>query len=267
MQILIGKMKINIAGGTGIMGKVHKSFFERNGHEVILSGRSTSPGLEDAAKMSDLTIVSVPIPATEEIIRRVGPYANSLMDFTGLKVFPVEAMLRYSREGCEVAGLHPLYGEVNSLEGRTIVYCPTEKSGKICLDIVDIFQKSGVEIKEMTPEKHDLYMGISQNARLILFESFALLMERHGINYEELYSVSPPPTRILLDLIARQANSSNDELYNSMREYNPSTPEVIGELIEIIGMSNGERIPQKVRDLFGEGLKEAQDRAKRLIDG
>lgn len=261
-------MKINIAGGTGIMGKVHRLLFENYGHEVIFSGRLTSPNLEEAAQISDLTIVSVPIPVTEEVIRRVAPYSKAIMDFTGLKVFPVEAMLKYSKESCEVGGLHPLYGDVKSLEGRTVVYCPTDRAEKKCNTIIEAFEKSGVKIKRMEPHAHDLLVGgISQNARSIIFEAFALLMERNNLSAGELYEISPPPTRILLDLMARQADSRNDELYQAMRDYNPSTSQITQYLSDALGSTSRKDVPQRIRNLFGEGLlREAQSRAKTLID-
>ena len=266
--ILIGKMKINIAGGTGVMGKVHRDLFEKAGHEVILSGRSTSPGLEEAAQDSDLTIVSVPIHATKQLIKTIAPYSSALMDLTGLKVFPIKAMLKYSRESCEVGGLHPLYGDVASLEGQTIVYCPTERSGEKCRTVLDAFQKSGLKIKTMNPKAHDLYVGgIAQNARVIALQAFALLMEGNGLSAKELYEISPPPTKILLDLIARQADEKNDELYQDMRDYNHSTPKVIQYLGETLGSSEGADIPQRIRNLFGDSLlREAQARAKTLVD-
>ena len=250
------------------MGKVHRPLFENNGHEVILSGRSTSPNLEEAAQTSDLTIVSVPIPATEEVIKRVAPHAKALMDFTGLKGFPIEAMLKYSQNDCEVGGLHPLYGNVNSLEGRTVVYCPTDRSGEKCNLIIDAFQKSGLKIKRMSPKDHDLFVGgISQNARSIILEAFALLIEKTGLSAQELYDISPPPTRILLDLIARQADSKNDELYQAMKDYNPSTPKITKHLTDALGSTNGNDVPQRIRNLFGEDLlKKAQSRAKGLIE-
>ncbi len=261
-------MKINIAGGTGIMGKVHKPMFESRGHEVIISGRSTSPNLEEAARISDLTIVSVPVPATEEIIKRVAPYANALMDFTGLKIFPIKAMLQYSGKDCEVGGLHPLYGKVESLEGRTVVYCPTSRSREKCDKVIDAFQKSGLKIKRMDPLAHDLHVGgISQNARSIIFEAFALLMERSGISAVELYEISPPPTKILLDLIARQVDEKNDELYQDMRDYNPSTSQITQYLAEALDETSKKDVPKRIRNLFGEDLlKEAQLSAKALID-
>jgi len=261
-------MKINIAGGNGIMGKVHKPLFESRGHTVILSGRSSSPNLKEAAKISDLTIVSVPIPRTEEVIKIVAPYSNALMDFTGLKSFPIEAMLKYSNDPCEVGGLHPLYGDVNSLEGRTIVYCPTNRSGNICEEIVDTYQEAGLKIKTMDPKDHDLLVGgISQNARYIIFEAFALLMDDNNISAEELYGISPPPTKILLDLMARQVDERNDELYQAMKDYNPSTTQITQYLINTLSSTSKRDVPQRIRNLFGEELlREAQGRANELIE-
>ena len=265
MQTLIGKMKINIAGGSGIMGKVHKPIFESAGYEVIISGRTSSPSLEEAAKISDLTIVSVPIPATEEIIKRVAPYCSALMDFTGLKVFPIKAMMEYSNENCEVGGLHPLYGE---RLGRTVVYCPTNRSGDRCNMVIDAFEKSGVKIKKMDAQSHDLFVGgIAQNARLILFEAFAGLLERYNLSAEDLYEISPPPTKILLDLLSRQVDERYDSLYKDMRDYNPSTKEITQYLANVLNSPRPENTPKKIRALFGESLlKEAQNKARLLID-
>jgi len=250
------------------MGKVHKPVFESAGHKVIISGRLTIPFLEEAAQRSDLTIVTVPIPVTEAIIKRVAPYCGALMDFTGLKMDPIEAMLKYSNKNCEVGGLHPLYGDLLSLKGRTVVYCPTNRSGNKCNAIIDSFKKSGVNIKRMDPQSHDLLVGgIAQNARLILFEAFAGLMKKYDLSAGELYEISPPPTRILLDLIARQADEKNDSLYRDMRRYNPSTKEITKYLANALNPYGTENIPKKIRSLFGESfLKESQDRARALID-
>jgi len=261
-------MRINIAGGTGLMGKIHKPLFESQGHEVIISGRDSTPGLEEAARTSDLTIVSVPIIATEETIKRVAPGAKALMDFTSLKSFPIEAMLKYSTENCEVGGLHPLYGEVKSLEGRTVVYCETERSGGKCREVVNALNNSGLKIKKMTPKDHDfIVQGITQNARTILLESFAALMQETGLNAREVYDISPPPTKVLIDLIARQVDPKNDMMYQVMRDYNPSTSKIVKNISESFSQASSKYSPEKIRDFFGkEFLEEAQERAKRLID-
>jgi hypothetical protein len=268
-------MRINIAGGTGLMGKIHKPIFEKSGHEVILSGRNTTPGLEEAARISDLTIVSVPINSTEEIIKRVAPGAKALMDFTSLKEFPVKAMLKYSTENCEVGGLHPLYGEVKSLEGRTVVYCETERSGWRCREVVESLKQAGLKIREMAPEYHDsLVQGTLQNGRTALLEAFAFSLEESGLSIGEIYELSPPPTKILIDLIARQFDERNDEIYQAMRDKNSQTNTTINYLIEALKettkkYSPGEErhySPKQIRDWFGKDfLREAQERARRLI--
>ncbi len=82
-----------------------------------------------------------------------------------------------------------------------------------------------------------------------------------------IYEISPPPTRILLDLIARQTDSKNDELYRAMRAYNPSTAQITSSPVEALGEVNKEDVPQRVRNLFEVGLlKAAQLSAKKLIE-
>jgi prephenate dehydrogenase len=268
MQTLIGKMKINIAGGSGIMGRIHRPVFESAGHEVIISGRTSSPSLEEAAQISDLTIVTVPIPVTEKIIKRVAPYCSAIMDFTTWKSFPIKAMLEYSKGNCEVGGLHPLYGDVLSIKGRTVVYCPTDRSGYKCKEIIASFEKYGLKIKKMEPRSHDSeVVGITQKARIELLEAFAILIEQHGLSVKELYEVSPPPTKILLDLIARQADEKNDELYRDIMGYDPSTEGITRGLIDALNTPLTRDTPSRIRALFGENfLKEAQESAKALIE-
>lgn len=86
------------------MGQVHKPLFEKEGHTVIISGRNSTPDIETAAEQADLTIISVPIPVTSEIIKKIASKCKAIMDFTSLKTFPISDMLKYSRQDCEVGG-------------------------------------------------------------------------------------------------------------------------------------------------------------------
>ncbi|MBI2046907.1 prephenate dehydrogenase/arogenate dehydrogenase family protein [Candidatus Pacearchaeota archaeon] len=261
-------MKINIAGGRGLVGRIHQPIFENAGHEVIISGRKTSPNLEEAAKICDLTIVSVPINAARESIKIVAPYCTAIMDFTTTKILPVNAMLKYTSKDCEVGGLHPLYGDVSSIKGRTIIYCPTKRSGKKCEEIVKNLEQAGAKIKQMSPEQNDLLVaGFLQNARTRFLEAYGLLLKRTGLTIQELYEISPPPTRILLDLIARQVNEKNDKLYNDMRKFNPKDYEIKKQLENCIKevLQNPVYNPRQIRELFGNELEKAQKRIKDLI--
>jgi prephenate dehydrogenase len=256
---------INIAGGTGEMGKTHKPIFESANHEVIISGRHTKISLEEAAKISDLTIISVPIPYTEDMIKRLAPYCNAIMDFTSLKTFPLRAMLRHSHSDCEVGGLHPLYGEVSSIENRTVVYCKTDRSGIRCENIVNTLKNAGAKIKLMDPKDHDRKAAYEQNARLFLIEAYTRLLIESGMKIEEAFELAPPPTKDLLYLSSRQFNQKNDEMYHAMQEYNPFNDEVKNKLLEIF-RNPDPKTPQRIRDFFGEQLSYAQERAKRIVE-
>jgi prephenate dehydrogenase len=195
------------------------------------------------------------------------------MDFTSLKYFPVRAMLRYSLEDAEVGGLHPLYGDINFLEGKSVVYCETERSRERCKEIVDVFERNKINVIKMNPSEHDLIVnGINQNSRIMLFETFGLLAHRYGFSMRELYNLSPPPTKALIDLLSRQVDSSNDSLYSMMLSYNDRTHEIKSGLIEGLDLprvnEEGESIPKRIRKSFGEDgfLKECQERAKKIIE-
>jgi hypothetical protein len=137
------------------------------------------------------------------------------------------------------------------------------------LGVIKALEFAGAKIKTMSPEKHDLIVGgIAQNARILLLEAFGSLMEGYGISARDLYDVSPPPTRILLDLIARQVDSNNDELYKAMKDYNPFTAEIEVILSDHLNYCEDEgKISQKIRKCYGNKfLAECQARAKELIE-
>jgi chorismate mutase/prephenate dehydrogenase len=245
-------MIINIAGGNGPMGKTHKPIFEAAGHSVIISGRKTTPNLEIATSVADLTIVTVPLPITAEIIMRVAPLAEAIMDFSGVKIHPVNTMLKYSSEKCEVGGLHPLYGLRSSINGESVVYCPTTRSGKKCAQIISAFEKAGAKIVKMTPEEHDQKMDLVQNQRTIMLRKYITEMEESGYSIQEIYAVAPPPTRILLDLLARQVDEANGSMYEEMIEHNHFTSKKgLDKLMTSI----------QIREYYGRELEPAQKRA------
>ncbi len=260
-------LKINIVGGTGIMGKIHSRVLREQGHEVTLTGRNSTPSPIEAAKVSDITIISVPLAVTEETIKKVAPFCKAITDFSSVKLKPLEWMKKYSPEDCEIVGLHPLYGETESIKEKTMVVCKTERTRSICNELIASFSKAGAEMFELTPEKHDLVVnGLAQNSRTILLETFGELLQKHNVNINELYHLSPPPTRILLDLLARQVNPPNDEMYSSMKKLNPFQDSIKAELREALENKTEISSPEKIREFFGDELKNAQERAKKIVN-
>ena len=70
------KIRIGIVGGTGGIGRRFAGFFQDAGFPVRTAGRASAPDLPAMARESDILIVSVPIDATPDMIRRVGPHVR-----------------------------------------------------------------------------------------------------------------------------------------------------------------------------------------------
>lgn len=225
-------MKINIVGGSGAMGRVHKPLFEEYGFEVIITGRDSSISIEEGCRISDVTIISVPIENFKEVASKVVGNSKAIMDFTGLKEMPVNYLIENASEDVELCGLHPLYGEVSSVRDEIMVVCKTPRTGRNCEEVLTCFRDSGIILKEMSSLDHDRIVGgITQNARVKLLEVYSELLKRRGILISELKEVSPPPTRAILDMIEKQ--EGNKELYRQMRDNNKFSIGIEDDLREV----------------------------------
>jgi prephenate dehydrogenase len=105
------KMKPGIIGGTPGMGRWMAVLLRAQGFAVSVAGRETKTTAVDLAGRCDVVVVAVPIAATADVIREVGPMLKRgrlLMDLTSLKTEPVALMLAHS--AADVVGCHPLFG-------------------------------------------------------------------------------------------------------------------------------------------------------------
>ena len=66
--------KVLIVGGYGEMGRYFEKWFAGAGYEVRLMGRNDWQEAGALCKGIDLAIVTVPIAATDDIIRRIAPH-------------------------------------------------------------------------------------------------------------------------------------------------------------------------------------------------
>ena len=139
-------------GGHGRMGALVARMFGDLGHQVIVADVDTELSAGDAAAVADVVVVSVPIDATEDVIRAVGPRVRDdalLMDVTSIKEAPVAAMLASTR--ASVVGTHPMFGpNVHSLQGQRVVVCRAR--GDEWADwVVRMLQARGLSVQETTP--------------------------------------------------------------------------------------------------------------------
>jgi prephenate dehydrogenase len=216
------KFPIGIIGGTGGMGKWFASFFQRVGYPVEVSGRRIGPDAGQMAEHCPVVMVSVPMEATDQVIRTVGPLMKSdslLVDLTSLKVAPVRAMLESSIS--EVIGLHPLFGpRVASLHGQNIAVCPAR--GERWLSWLKvIMERNGAILVETTPEEHDKMMALVQALNHFNTLMLGLTLAGQGVSLEELQRFSTPLFRDRLDHLNRII--SHPELYAGLIAGNPRT--------------------------------------------
>jgi prephenate dehydrogenase len=225
-------LTIGIIGGTGLMGRWFEKFFVRLGYRVLIASRKTKLTLEECAKNSDIVIVSVPINATIDVIKKVAPLVKKeglLMDFTSLKSEPLKAMLENSK--CSVLGLHPVFGPgVQNLKNQTIVLCPG-RGKEWQKRIQDILLKEGAKLKITSAIKHDKMMSVIQG--VIHFSSITIshVLKELEIDINESQDFSSPIYKLRMDMVGRILNQ-NPNLYADIEIENPQTAKALKAYLE-----------------------------------
>jgi len=203
------------------MGSFFRRVWERAGHEVLISGRTTTCTSLDLARKSDVIMVSVPIRATAQVIEEIALVLTDnqvLCDLTSLKMKPVEAMLASK---AEVLGLHPMFGPgVRSLQGQTILACPV-RCRKETKDIFfTIFMNQGARVVSISPEEHDCLMAVIQGLTHFSTLCMAETMQRLHTDIDRALECTSPIYRIEIGLIGRLLDQDPD-LYGDMLSLNP----------------------------------------------
>jgi len=220
------KNPIGIIGGTGGIGKWFVHFFQKEGLEVVVTGRKTGPDFPTLVRHCPAIVVSVPIKATIEVIKEVGPLMpekSLLMDLTSLKEAPVKAMLRSSCS--EVIGLHPLFGpETKALTGHNIVICPA-RTQKWLPWVKGVFQKNQARLIETTPKRHDEWMALVQGLNHLNTITMGLALKKSGFDLKELYPVSTPAFIAKMDIL-KKIFGPNSRLYSEIITENPHIDQV-----------------------------------------
>jgi chorismate mutase/prephenate dehydrogenase len=267
---------VAILGGKGGMGQCMSNLFADLGHAVMIADLDTALTPSQAASVADVVVVSVPIDATVEVIRQIGPQVRSdalLMDVTSVKAAPMEAMLASSK--ASVIGTHPLFGPgVHSLQGQRMVLTPGR--GNDWLDwLKRMLHARGISVIESTPHAHDQAMSIVQVLVHFATEVMGQTLTRLSVPIEQTLAFTSPIYLMELLMTARHFGQSPD-LYASIQMSNPDTPKVTDafvtsarELMEKI--TSGDREAHrdmfaKVRDMFGKFTDQAMEQSSFLID-
>ncbi len=195
---------ITIIGGHGRMGKFFTNQLLGVGHQVNAMGNSDWQNADAFLAEADLVLISVPIEATVDIIKRAAKYLNpdaALADITSIKAKPVEAMLKYHPG--PVMGLHPMFGpNVESFAGQKIVIC-SGRNDKAFQWLLELMQTHSGDLIYCTPEEHDRMMVMIQATRHFCRLSQGVFLAEEEINIDRSLSMSTPGYRDEIDIVKR----------------------------------------------------------------
>ncbi len=170
-------MKVAIIGGSGKMGRWFADFLQKDGKDVVISGRNEQKllrarqelGVEvasvvEAVKSADVILLSVSIDSFEEVVAQISPFIQSsqtVIDITSTKVLPVETMHRYIKSG-SVLGVHPMFGPgARGITNQNFVLTPTnEKEQALAQKVREYLEARKARVTLMTPQEHDEVMTI-----------------------------------------------------------------------------------------------------------
>lgn len=232
------------------MGRLFKPIFERNGHQVLISGRTTSVTPKEAASDCDLVIISVPIRDTLAVIRDIGPCMGSgqvLADFTSIKEQPVRAMLETK---AQVLGMHPMFGPgLTTIKGQTIVLTPARIDPSRLEEISCIFEAEGSVVTRTTPEQHDRMMAVVQGLTHFVSLVIAETMRQSDLDPQVADTFTSPVYRMEMGIVGRLL-SQEPSLYADIMLENRHVPRVLEE-----GLSAWTRIRNTVLSSDRQGFE------------
>ncbi len=267
---------VAVIGGRGAMGRCMAELFGDLGHAVMVADESTSLSPEEAAAVADVVIVSVPIDATVEVVRRLGPRVRPdalLMDVTSVKAAPMNAMLESSRGS--VAGTHPLFApSVHSLQGQRVVLC-RGRGDDWFRWLQTMLHARGLVLMEATPDAHDQAMAIVQVLTHFSTEVMGQTLAKLRIDLADTLRFTSPVYLMELIMTVRHFAQSPD-LYASIQMSNPATREVTEafataarELQQVVAQERRDEFRalfSEIRDFFGPFTTQALEQSSFLID-
>lgn len=259
---------IGIIGGNGKMGQAFAKHFRKQGHTVLISGRTTELTHQDLARQVDIVIISVPIANTVEIIETIAPCLRPdtvLADFTSIKAVPLQAML--AAHAGPVIGLHPVFGPDNLVAGQTVVVC-SGRGNEAEQAVRKLF--ADFRIIEMDADTHDKAMALVQGLQHFLETAFAATIAKMNIPLETLLAVSSPVYRIQMDLIGRIIGQ-DERLYDAIVHGTKPSGEAIklfletAQAIEQTGSPGFLQAFRTGRRFFGEFCGKAKEESDEII--
>ncbi len=251
------KRKILIIGGLGKMGTLFSDYFRAQGSNVLILDKE-----EDLDLPTDVDFVIIATPMTE-----VGHYLKKLTALqTKATIFDISSLKspfhaefqRASQSGLKVISLHPMFGpNLGSLRGKLMILCPGA-SQVATDDVLELFNASGLEFKEVSFARHDKLMagvlGLSHVINLIFAETLLKL----GLNDTEIDALKESSTFKKQAALAKSVAHESAELYFDIQVQNPSSETMLTHLVQTTSNFRDVIISKK-RDQFRDLMNAARN--------
>lgn len=269
---------IAIIGGEGGMGRSMARLFGDLGHAVMSADLHTDLRPAEAAASADVVVISVPIRATEEVIRTVAPHVRAdalLMDVTSLKQAPLQAMMA-ATDRTSVLGSHPMFGPgVHSFTGQRVVLCKG-RGDRWYEWAKETFEARGLMVHEADAAEHDRMMAVVQVLNHFETQVMGLALARLGVTLDQTAAYTSPAYLLESYVVARHFGQSAG-LYGPIEMLNPRTEEVtkafeaaaaeLGGIVRGGDQARFDSVFEEVRAFFGPDFtEEAQEQSRFLID-
>lgn len=227
-------MHATIIGKEGGMGQWMTKHLKSLGYTVtgFDERRGDNPSILGEA---DFIIVSVPISATAETIRKTVKHMKPearLMEIASLKTGIYEAMMEAAESGVDVLCVHPMWGPATeTLGGKAVAVIPIHDVEYEKEETLRLFPGTSIEVVDA--EEHDRVMSIILSLPYLINLAFAatikkedleLLRRLSGSTYAVQYllalSVSMEKTSLVEGLLGQNKNIENitTKYINSIRE-------------------------------------------------
>lgn len=240
-------MNVVIIGGYGGMGKIFIKIFKEYGWDVVITGPSKEKGEQTAkefdvkfsndnnvASKSDITIITVPIEKTLEVIKEVAPIVKDgslITDFTSVKSDVCECLLKYTNKKSEIISIHPMFGPtISSIYGQIFILCPL-RTEKWMFIITRFLNDHNAKFIIATPKEHDEAMSVIQGLTHFTYISIGYALKSMNFNVKESRKFASPIYNLMLDIIGRIL-SQDPYLYAHIQMENPLTKNVRKNFIE-----------------------------------
>ena len=217
--------------GLGRFGSFWAECLYKAGCEVIAYSRSEHPLPEGVRKADEDEVLTAPvlffcvaISSFESVLKRVGSRIGRdtiVMDTCSVKIMPSEWMKENIPSDRTIIATHPMFGPDsgrNGVKGLPLVMCPVSPVGKGYEEMKSFFLSMGLDVLEMSAEKHDEEAAYSQGVTHFVGRTLSQM------------GMKPTPIatqgyRNLMTIVEQTCNDPM-QLFYDLQRYNPYAKEM-----------------------------------------